>query len=172
VTIHFQFSVDDVCRISQEQQSYISRRFADPTPSKVTWYFLIPLTIAAIGVISGKFLMGVLAYGLIWGVTALGNRWHRHRFHANYYREANLPLSLLPFQLDLLPDRLVLSNAKLVHQHFWHGFHFLRETPAYFHLHFSPVSSLAIPKSVFTSDAERESFRMLVKSHQPATGSA
>ncbi|HEY5891978.1 MAG TPA: YcxB family protein [Chthoniobacterales bacterium] len=167
MTIHFQLSRDDVRQLNREHEFYVSRRFSDPTPSKVYWYLFMPTTIVTVAIVSGSFLTAILAYGLIWGASTIGNRWHRARFAKNYYSDDNLDASLLPFQLDLLPDRLVLSNANLVHHHFWHSFRFLRETPGYFHLFFSPVSSMGVPKSAFHSEADLEAFRSTIKSHEP-----
>ena len=166
--IEFQLSIDDVRQLNREDQSYMLRRFSDPTPARVCWYLLMPASVVAVAVISGSFPIALLAYGLIWGAGAIGNRWHRGRFEKNYYSEENLATSLIPFQLELLPDRLVLSNANLVHQHFWHSFLLLRETPCYFHLFFSPLSSVGIPKSAFTSEIALAAFRDTIQSHEPA----
>ena len=124
--------------------------------------------IVAVGVASGSFPVGVGAYGLYWGAGHLFNRWVKARHARSYYTEANFARSLLPFELELLPDRLAIRNAVSTHEYLWPGFSFLQETPRYLYLCFSPVSSIGVPKSAFGSAAELEAFRQTVKAHQPA----
>ena len=168
MTIHFQLNRDDVRQLNREHENYVARRCADHTASKVYWYLLLPASIAGVAVVSESFPVAIFAFGLIWGANSLGNRWYRARYIKNFYSDDNLATSLLPFQLELLPDRLILSNANFIHHHFWHAFRFLRETSNYFHLFFSPVSSMGFPKSAFSSDTDLEAFRKEVKSHEPA----
>ena len=155
----------------QEQQSYLQRRFADPIPSRIYWTILSPLALVIVAVAVNSFPVALLAYGLIWSVNHLSSLWHRRRFARTFYSEANLATKLLPLQFELLPDRLTVSNAVLVHHYFWPGFQFLRETNDYFYLFFSPVSSLAVPKSAFDSETARQAFRDAIKVHQAANDS-
>jgi hypothetical protein len=171
VTIQFQYTRDDVLTVAHERERYVRGRFSD-AGSTAGAHILIPVAIAVVGIVSGNFAIGIFAYAMFWGAATIGARWRQSRFNKNYYSDENLASSLLPFQVEFLPDRLVLSNTNLVHQHFWHSLHLLRETPGFFHLHFSPTSSLGIPKSAFTSDSDREAFRALIKSHETAKASS
>ncbi len=163
--IHFQLTPDDVRQLDREHQSYVTRRCANQTASKVYWYFLLPASIAGVAVVSGSFLVALFAFGLIWGARSIGDRWYRAQYAKNFYSDANLVTSLLPFQLELLPDRLILTSANAIHHQFWYSFRFLRETPGYFYLFFCPLSALGVPKSAFSSVADLEAFRNAVKSH-------
>lgn len=166
VTLHFQYSLDDHKAIYLESHSWQSRLFRDSTMSQLYWWLVMPAMLAAIAIVAGSFVTAIFAYGLIWIVNTLFARWIRARFYRKFYTDENVGVYLLPSRVELLADRLAFNSPYFIHEYLWSGFHSLRETPRYFHVYFSPTSSIGIPKSAFSSEAELEAFRREVNSHK------
>lgn len=166
--IRYQFTVEDIRRVNEVHARLSARRFADPTPSKLYWWVLVPSIIVGLAVFSGSFGFAAVSFFLFWGASAITARWERRRYLKAFYNEENVSASLVPFQLELLADRLTLSSADLIHHHFWHSFRVLRESTDFFHLFFTPISSMDVPKSAFSSAEERDAFRTVLKSHEPS----
>ena len=162
--IHFQPTAEDA-RLRSHQLSKYCARFAGGSPYNVYWYILLPASTVLLAVVDESFPHAILAFLLFSGVALLTTRWHRARWNSRVFSEKNLAGVLLPCQVELLPDRLVISNASFVSHLFWHSFHVLRETPRHFQLFFSPISFIAVPKAAFASEVELQEFRTFIKSH-------
>src|SRR4051794_35123759 len=119
--ISFRCSREEVLHIKREEERYLTRRFSDQKLSRLYWHLLMPAAIAAAGVLGGSFGTAILACSFFYAATALGGRLHRARLAKNLESEENLVLSLLPFELELLADRVILSNPVIIHHYLWRG---------------------------------------------------
>jgi hypothetical protein len=162
------FSAEEAQRLTAAHHKEVDQQYGPQWLKRTCWYFAFPIGIVGFGLWFQNLMAGVASFFFFWGVGAGSNALY-HRISKKNNEAQNGPRKGTEWQIILEDDVLIARSNEKEERYKWSFFSDVETTKNYVFVQRALSFRVAIPKSVFTSEAECSAFvELLPKKIQKA----
>jgi hypothetical protein len=160
MTVDYQLQRSDLVAISED-----GRRFLPKSPSRIYYFYVLPLLFAALAIVVGSLAIAAVFSILYLTSGWLVRHWVQQRYRSAVFCDDNLSIQTLPQRVALSADGATFSSDAGVLLYRWRFIRQVVRDSRYVVFVLTPLDRMHIPLRAFRDDEQVRQFVSMAESY-------